>query len=504
VSRPTSSNGLLGNALPLAGVRRDTDADTSADRLNPSLSTLSSNLITENGGSRTPPPSNSGDTSNSDDDTAPDFDYYRLAKKAVRKVCPFSDSSRQNPCTSHDTPRARKDAIKRHLENVKRAGGDAQHPLGDPLWNSPIVNFMLIPRPPRFDDMKRKAGSRSSAQRYYKKRKRIQETQAEPMKTLYIEGKIAPEEYKKYLIGNKRREFIMELKVKAQIEKDLRQESEAKLRVEIEKKLRELRVQEQAGRSAEESEQASAGIVALEAAQNDLKETRSTVEAYRDALSTQASNVVQIFANDDFLHAGLTFLDYHGFSWPSTLSTESFYQFATMLSPSSQWDYQICSPSSLRHMKQELHDYIQAEKFNVDESDTSSLEAIMATFNSCCDLIQSEESESGKMSADGAQRWLDDQEALWENAKVAYHRTFNFNARSPLQLVRMIDTFADTWRAQKNAELENEEAMQTAQEKASQISWYVACLFHMFHVYIYVHMLISQDGLEQFIVARLF
>jgi hypothetical protein len=121
-------------------------------------------------------------------------------------------------------------------------------------------------------------------------------------------------------------------------------------------------------------------------------------------------------------------------------------------------------------MKQELHDYIQAEKDNIDEGDTTGLEAIMATFNSCCDLIRNEESESEKMSADGAQRWLDDQEALWEDAKLAYHRTFKFNARSPLQLVRMIDTFADTWRAQKNAELENAEAMQTAQEKASKIS----------------------------------
>ena len=72
------------------------------------------------------------------------------------------------------------------------------------------------------------------------------------MKTLYIEGKIVPEEYKKFLIGNKRREFITELKVKAQIEKDLRLESEAKLRVEIEKKLCELRVQEQAGGSTKE------------------------------------------------------------------------------------------------------------------------------------------------------------------------------------------------------------------------------------------------------------
>ena len=73
------------------------------------------------------------------------------------------------------------------------------------------------------------------------------------------------------------------------------------------------------------------------------------------------------------------------------------------------------------------------------------------------------------MSADGAQRWLDSQSILWDAAQLAYHQKFKFNARSPLQLVRMIDTFADTWHAGKNAELENKEAMETAQQTASQI-----------------------------------
>jgi hypothetical protein len=290
------------------------------------------------------------------------------------------------------------------------------------------------------------------------------------MKTLYIEGKIAAEEYKKYLIGNKRREFMTELKVKAQIEKDLRLESEAKLWVEIEKKLTELRVQEQAGGSTNKSELTSANILALETVRNDLKESRSAVELFRDALSTQASAIVQMFASNEFLHAGFSFLDYHGFDWPTTVSAESFYQFATMLSPSSQWHNQIRSPSSLQHMKQELHNYITAEKDTVDEDDLASLEAIMATFNSCCDLIRNEENNTRCMSAACAQQWLDHQNTLWDAAQLAYHQKFKFNVKSPLPLVRLIDNFANTWRAGKNAELENKEAMETAQQTASQIS----------------------------------
>ena len=117
----------------------------------------------------------------------------------------------------------------RYLKRVERNGGDEQHPLDDPLWNSPIVEYWLNPRPAeRFDDQKRKAGSRDSARRYYKKYKILQETQADKKKTLYIEGKLAPEDYKKYLVGNKRRGFITELRVKVQIEKDVRKESERK------------------------------------------------------------------------------------------------------------------------------------------------------------------------------------------------------------------------------------------------------------------------------------
>jgi len=351
----------------------------------------------------------------------------------------------------------------RHLKKVKRAGGDVEHPLNDPLWNSAIVNYWLNPRPQRFDDKKRKAGSKSSAHRYYKKRKMIQETQADEKKTLYIEGKIALDEYKKYLIGNKRREFIMEMKVKAQIEKDLREESERKLHVEIQQKLQELRMQESLENDTTESTTAAASILALEAAQNDIKEKQLAVDAYRDVLTHQASNVLQIFADDNFLHAGLTFLEYHGFTWPTTVSATTFYKFATMLSPCSTWDNQIRSPSSIRHMQRELHEYIQAEKGNVEgAADIALVEDIMGTFNSCCDIIKAEESKLSAMKTDGAQRWLDEQNALWEAARTEYHDRFKFNHRSPLQFVRMVDEFADTWRAHKNAEMETQFAMQTA------------------------------------------
>ena len=102
----------------------------------------------------------------------------------------------------HD-PRHASSAQGRHnayLMKVKKNGSNPQHPADDPLWDSAFAKYWLNPRPERFDVKKRKASSRDSARRYYKKRKVIQETQADEKKSLYIERKIVPDEYKKILL----------------------------------------------------------------------------------------------------------------------------------------------------------------------------------------------------------------------------------------------------------------------------------------------------------------
>jgi len=86
-------------------------------------------------------------SSSSDEEVDPALGFYKIARTAGHKVCPFATPGRENPCTTHDTPRVRKDAIMRHLKKVETNGGDEQHPLDDPLWNSAIVKYWLNPRP---------------------------------------------------------------------------------------------------------------------------------------------------------------------------------------------------------------------------------------------------------------------------------------------------------------------------------------------------------------------
>jgi hypothetical protein len=53
----------------------------------------------------------------------PELLYYNREKRP-QKICPFSDPTRTHPCTSHDQPRKRKDAITNHLTKLHNWGGN--------------------------------------------------------------------------------------------------------------------------------------------------------------------------------------------------------------------------------------------------------------------------------------------------------------------------------------------------------------------------------------------
>jgi uncharacterized protein YnzC (UPF0291/DUF896 family) len=82
-------------------------------------------------------------------------------------------------------------------------------------------------------------------------------------------------------------------------------------------------------------------------------------------------------------------------------------------------------------------------------------------FNVCCDIVK-EKGKLASMTTGGAQTCINEH-ALWQAARSEYRSEFKFNVRSRLQIVRMIDEFADTWRAQKEAlEMDTQAAIQNA------------------------------------------
>jgi hypothetical protein len=341
-----------------------------------------------------------------------------------------------------------------HLQIIQKANGNPQHPINDPLWSSWQVQFFLRRRPPLYDDKKRKVANQGSQHKYYKNHKVKQATLADEMKQKLDGGEIDEKEYAQYLIGDRRRQFLTELRLKSRIEADVRNENEQKLQDEIHRRLQQLR---------DVQEPDTNGIAALGAAQMKLNNTKSQLDAYKTFLSNNASEVVNFWARDGFLETNQTFIQYHGFIWPAQSSAAAFYKFGTLLVPIGRWDTQIQSDSAIRHMHKELEDYINTAKQNAASlDDVGVLNQVIATFNGYCDIVRSEQERSVLMTTDGAQNWLDAQEKLWNDAKQEFRECFNIDSRPPIQLFRLIDEYTDTWRAQKDAEEENDVARAVA------------------------------------------
>ena len=228
---------------------------------------------------------------------------------------------------------------------------------------------------------------------------------------------------------------------------------ERKLRDDIEKKLQDLRTQGTSSGNRPSAENARA-IASLESARKELDDSKISDETYKELLQDHAENVVNFWADDGFLEAtDQTYLEYHGFEWPQDVSAASFYTFATLLRPRSDWDGQIRSDSSRRHMQKELREYVESERENVagSDEDVAALNDIVQTFTSSCDLIKEGEARAAEMSPEGAQRWLDEQDKLWNAAKVTFQSRFKLDSQPPLHHFRLVNDFADTWRAQKVA-----------------------------------------------------
>jgi hypothetical protein len=393
------------------------------------------------------------------DDEAVKLLFFSRANRPKGNICPFSHPPRENPCTTHNRSMSRKDVIEKHLKGIQNKGGDPQHPLDDPLWKSFEVRWFMLPAP-TFDNSTKSTALAGAQSRYYQKRKLNQQRLEQDMHQKLQEGAIAEEEYKKVLIGDKRRKFITERDTEKRVKEAMKTEMESmkqemegrlcderRLRNDIEMKLAELR-----GQSS--STPHSAQIAGLESARNDMDTTEATLETYKELMADQAANVVNLWADGEFLTtANATYMHYYGFTWPTDTSEASFYIFATLLAPKSMWDGQIRGDSNIRHMHQQLRNYIEAAKDDAATDEMiNALDQVVATFSSCCDVVKDNEQRTASMTKDGAQQWLNEQDRLWDTAKAAFQRQFNLDSLPAIQHIRLIDEFADTWRAQKDAE----------------------------------------------------
>ena len=168
--------------------------------------------------SRSASPSSPSSEENAEEDLEVDIDFYDRSKKPKVHICPFSDSSRMNPCSTHRTPRKRRDAITAHLNSFRLYGFNLEHPQDDPLWQEWVVkDYYLKRRPKKFGKkLAKKRGAEYSA-KYYDKRKKRQRNELPEWKAKLAAKEITEDEYKKLVIGKERRDFLKQLDIEKQV-----------------------------------------------------------------------------------------------------------------------------------------------------------------------------------------------------------------------------------------------------------------------------------------------
>jgi len=405
-----------------------------------------------------PRPSSSSSSSSSPADSDEDLEYYRFKRQKTENVCPFSDPSRPNPCVDHAAPRSRKDSIMKHLNKVKQ-DPDPQHPKNDPIWASRLVRYFLTPRPKKYDNQKRKRGNQVSQHEYYVKRTKIQSEKGPEMKAKYLAGEIAKEEYAKVLIGNARREFLAEERVKDRLQLQFAADNDRAVQEKLEEKLRELRQTNVTGDDDE--------IRDLEAIRDKLTACESMLGNHRQEISLQSAKVVQFFSFPGFLQSEEQYLSFHSMHFPTKPSVKAYFEFAVLLLPPCDWDGQVRSQSTMRALKRTLHMYLEGEKDGLDPEEMEPLTSVMAIFNSSCDLLKEEDRRVDNLSLNQRQKWMDEQDDLWRTERAKFQKKSRFYARPAIEQYKLIDEFADMYREMKRAEIDTEVARQHAQQATS-------------------------------------
>jgi len=339
------------------------------------------------------------------------------------KVCPFSAASRLNPCTSHATPKSRKDLIQHHLENVRHKGGDLNHPIDDPLWHSDVVqHYWLAPHPEKSDDplIMRLAASKAST-KSYQRRKDCQEKEEPKLKQLFETNKIKFEEYKAILVGHKRRIAEADEKVRKSVE------SEKKLREQLEKEIHQLRQP-----LAQHTLLSPSGLDLsnnnrldeLTARLSQLEKSKQNIDALHGTLLNMCINLIQSWgeSKDDAVFNGDGCVS-DVVQFPAEVSEEAFYDFASCLLPVNLWDSNPRSGSNRRTMKMALQVFVQDLHADLDPTAPGvteyfvSANLLLPTFNNCCELMECKEREHVDGGIEAAQEWMDGQARLWAEAK---------------------------------------------------------------------------------------
>lgn len=365
----------------------------------------------------------------SSDEEDHDF-FYRIARSKIPFLCPFSDQSRDNPCKEFPDSVDRKEVLMKHLLAIKNQGGDEKHSLDDDLWNDEFTKYLMMPRPGKYSEGKRRRSHKKAAHRAYQKKKLNEARLGRQYREQFDRGEITAEEYRKILTGANRRKFDEEQRVKRRVE-EMQADNDRRLEQRLQQKITELRVVN--ARGAEDDR-----IQELVNLRSELNKKNDIVVGRQAQLGKTTSDVAEFFTSPGFIASNLSIFDNHNYKPPRVPSIKAFYEYATLLHPQEEWrNSDVYADAHIRRMKTALRHYVDNTKRKIaSDEDKAYVEEWINVFNASCDEMIKDRDINEQRMGKRKEKWFEDQKEEWKMAQKNFFSQFPVGRKPMVQKLR--------------------------------------------------------------------
>lgn len=351
-------------------------------------------------------------------------------RKPQSFICPFSDSSRENPCQAFAEPRKVKGLVANHLFRIKQRGGDESHPINDPLWNDWMIQGFYFARRPKLNPEERRRAMAESNKQHYQRRKKRQKREYDEKKKLWQDGLISTEDFRKILVGKVRVEFDAHLNA-----------------MEREQQMQEA-LQTRGVNGSQDDKSTHLTVTTDPTSLRPKPETTpSVVAASRDVLSLFGRSTA-----DTLLSSQRDFFAYTGLTYPTEARVESYYFWAAYLTPMTSWPKLTpWDPNTYTSLKTLLEEQVKAWIASLKANpgnkgkDLKAIQSRLQIFNKSWDFVAREspgDKGTRRMDEEGFQV---KHMKLWDDAKVSirnaiFEQIFTGAGKSPCTVVEAMNT----------------------------------------------------------------
>lgn len=287
--------------------------------------------------------------------------------------------------------------------------------------------------PPLTSEEDKKAARSKAAKKNYQSRLEQEEREAGIRKRQYEEGKIPFSEYKRVLVGDKRRKAELEYRL-GQIQGaqgDLEREIE-----ELETKLASITPLSTAGQQR---------IDDLDALPQSVKQSNERFLMLTNELVSMCKEVVRCWGQSEELNmepSGERFMT--DVAFPNECSITAFYRYAALLHPPTHSNDLSFEGTHIQNVKQALQAYAEdlQHEISADDDDTNGqmqdIDDFIANFNACCELVKNDRKKATDLEA-----WINVQNKLWTDAKAQRKPWLDsmLGWGAPIQTARILDRF---------------------------------------------------------------